>query len=192
LDRRGERDRMLAEAANQGDWDKALMLCDSQERGPLLARAGRELEGDALRKVIADWWSTTEAWSGDPELREGVMDALRKAAPVIVPSDDAERLQTPPDGRFKVYRGNLGETPQGGSWSLARETAEMFARMAGGIRGQLVLGMSGPGPASIWEGWVEAKDVLGFFDDRHEYEIVTDHVSDIQKIAELVPVEDPS
>jgi hypothetical protein len=183
---------LIAEALNAGNWDGALVMSDSQERGPILARAGRELEGAALREVIEDWWSTTEAWGGDPELRDGVMDAIHKAAldgPVIVPSDDPGRLQKAPEGRFEVYRGNLGETPQGGSWTLDREVAERFARMASGPRGQIVLGMSGPGPGSIWRGWVEADDVLGFFDDRHEYEIVTDHVYGIEKIAELVNVE---
>lgn len=187
LDGKAQKARLIAEAMNRGDWDEALMFCESEERGPILARAGRELEGDALRKVIEDWWSVTEAWGGNPELREGVMDALRKVAPVIVPSENAQRLQTPPEGRFRVYRGNLGETPHGGSWSLARETAEFFARMASSPRGELVLGMSGPGPAAVWQGWVESKDVLGFFDDRGEYEIVTDVVTDVEKIAELVP-----
>lgn len=195
LDKRAEGKRMIAEALNSGDFHEAMILSGSDDRGPILARAGRELEGAALRKVVEDWWSVTEAWGGDPELRDGVMDAIHKAAldgPVIVPSEDAGRPQKPPEGRFKVYRGNLGEIPQGGSWSLERSVAEQFARMASGPRGQLVLGMSGPGPAAIWQGWVDSADVLGFFDDRREAEIVTDHVYGIQKIAELVPVEEAS
>lgn len=188
LDHQANRARLIAEAANRGDWDEALLLCESEERGPILARAGEELDGDDLRKVLADWWSVTEAWGGNPEVREGVMNALRKVAPVIVPG----RLQTPPEGWFRVYRGNLGETPSGGSWSLARETAEFFARMAAGPRGQIVLGMTGPGPAAVWQAWVHSKDVLGFFDDRSEYEIVTDVVTGVEKIAELVTVEDAS
>ena len=51
--------------------------------------------------------------------------------------------------------------------------------------------------ASIWRGWVDSDDVLGFFDDRGEQEIVTDHVYGVEKIAELViaklvPVEEAS
>jgi hypothetical protein len=185
LRQREEGKRILDAHIADGDWNKALQLCDSQNRAPILVQACATLEGDSLRALLADWWSTTEAWSGDPELRRGMMSALRKAAPVIVPSDDAGRRQRPPDGLFKVYRGNLGEKPDAGSWSLARETAEFFARMAGSVRGQLILGMSGPGPASIWQAVCDSDDVLGFFDDRGEYEIVTDRVKNVKLIATL-------
>jgi hypothetical protein len=186
LERQERRKRLIAERANAGDWGEALMLCDSPERAPLLVRAMQTLDGDALRELIADWWSTTEAWSGNPELREGMMDGLRKAAPVIVPSDDPGRHQTPPDGRFTVYRGNLGETPQGGSWSLDKDTAISFARLATGPRGQIVFGYPADGTGTVWSADCDAADVLGFFDDRQEYEIVTDRVSNVEKVGELV------
>lgn len=189
LERQNERARFIADKANSGDWDEALVFCDSQERAPILVRAMEALEGDALRELVAHHWSTTEAWSGNPDLREGMMAGLRKAAPVIVPSDDPGRHQGPPEGRFRVYRGNLGETPQGGSWSLSRETAEMFARMATGPRGQIVLGYSADGTGTIWQADCDAADVLGFFDNRGEYEIVTDRVSNVEKIAVLVKAE---
>lgn len=186
LEQQNERARLIAEKANEGDWTGALILCDSQERAPVLVRAMETLEGDDLRKLVAEWWSTTEAWSGVPELREGMMAGLRKASPVIVPSDDPGRHQEPPEGRFKVYRGNLGETPQGGSWSLDREIAENFARMATGPRGQIVFGYPADGTGTIWQADCDSDDVLGFFDDRQEYEIVTDRVSNVEKIAVLV------
>lgn len=186
------RKRLIAQHAHDGEWDEALLLCDSAERAPLLIRAAEVLLPNDLRKLLADNWSTTEAWSGVPELREGMMNAIRKAAPVIVPSEDALRLQKPPEGRFKVYRGNLGETPSGGSWSLGRKTAEMFVRLATGPRGQIVFGYPADGTGTIWEADCDAEDVLGFFDDRQEYEIVTDRVRNVRKIAELVTVERPS
>lgn len=186
LERQNERARLIAEAANRGDFQEALILSDSQERPPIFARAGRELDGDALREIVTHWWSNVEAWGGNPELREGVMNALRKVAPVIVPSDDPGRLQKPPEGRFKVYRGNLGELPSGGSWTLDKDVAIMFARMATGPRGQIVLGYPADGTGTVWSADVDSEDVLGFFDDRTEYEIVTDRVRNVEKVGELV------
>jgi hypothetical protein len=189
LEQRAEGRRLIDEYVNAGDWNHALIMLDSQNRAPMLIRAGEELTDlDALRELVAEWWSTTEAWSGDPELREGMFRTIRNARPVIVPSEDVSRFQTPPEGEFKVYRGNLGEEPYGGcgSWTLDPKIAEKFAAGATSLRGMLVLGMNPnrDGVPTVWEGTCRSKDVLGFFDDRHEYEIVTDVVSDIHAIRE--------
>lgn len=162
-----------------------LSRCESERRAPVLIEAGRGKDADRLRALLAEWWSVTEAWSGDPALREGMYDLVRRAAPVVSPCEDADadsRPRPPDRGKFDVYRGNLGERPTGGSWTMERGVAERFAEMAAGPRGRY-LGMRGDGEPTVWRGTVDAADVLGFFDDRRESEVVTDVVTDVRRVS---------
>lgn len=179
---RGREEMRLAE--ERGEWNKVLTYQDSGNRAPALIRAAATMEGDELRELVGHWWSTTEAWSAVPELRDGMYDMIRRAAPVRVYADEAVGRPVPPEtGEMTVYRGNLGEEPHGGSWSLERDVAERFARMAMSPRGMFLGMYRADGVPSVWRGTVKAEDVLGFFDDRQESEIVTDVVSNVELVA---------
>ena len=154
----------------QGEFGQALALCDSQERARTLLSFVDVISDQELRELMADWWSSTEAWQGDPTLRRGMMWLLQRVAPVIV--DPNKTLPT--DSALEVYRGNMGERPGAGSWTLDPEIAEKFASAAFSVRAALVFGIA-PGlddTPTVWKGYVLAEDVWGYFDDRGEREVV--------------------
>lgn len=164
------KDELIARAVEEGDFDRALAFSESEGRAALLVSLGPGLDDDALFVLLTEWWSTTEAWQGDRMLRAGMMRLLRRVAPVIV---DPERT-FPGDAELAVYRGNMGEPPGGGSWTLDRAIAERFAAGAFGARARIVFGIE-PDPdavATVWQGAASREQVLGYFDDRGEREVV--------------------
>lgn len=196
LDARKERDRHVEELVAARQFGMALNFCESQERAAALIDFDERyhLTDDEVRSLLTDYWSVTEAWSGDERLRDGMYGLLKRVAPLVVlddyddTPDEHEALIGQSDVSLTIYRGNLGETPGTGSWTLDRKTAETFASMAMSLRG-MFLGMHrDDGVPSVWRAEVTAKDVLGYFNDRGESEVVVDGVTlrNIELIAQAV------
>lgn len=157
-----------------GDLSAALMFSGSHHRASLLADWNERglLDDDAVvRSLIEEHWSSTEAWSADTRLRETMYGLLRRSAPIRVLGEPERPL---PAGTLTVYRGNLGERPCGGSWTLDRATAEHFASMAMSPRGMFLGMYREDGVPSIWRATCDSEDVLGYFDDRGEREVVVE------------------
>jgi hypothetical protein len=146
-------------AASEGDYSNALsrLGSGSMAQGLLeLDTTYGPLSVDELRAVLSEHWPRTDA-PGDavPEL----LALFRRAGYV---SDTERRLE----GELTVYRGTFGDEPQLGiSWSLSEEKATWFARR---------LGLKG---AATWRGKVDASQILGYFVERNEYEVVVDPAS---------------
>ena len=189
IEQRKLRDKLLAELEEKKDYDQILMFVGSEHRAEKLVSWKDELTDDQVRELLTDYWSVTEGWSGDEDLREGMLELLHRVQPLMV-MDEEDPRPLPDDEELVIYRGNLGEVPSGGSWTLDRMIAEKFARMASSMRGQF-LGMrpmqEGDVP-SIWRARVSRDDVLGYFDNRAEREIVIDNgmAYDIELIAQAV------
>jgi hypothetical protein len=165
--------RLLAEGVENGDWRQALNIAGSEGRARVFADIEDRLTDDDVRDLLDSYWSITEAWSGDPELREVMYRLLQRVAPLHV-IDDGQPL--PDDETLTIYRGNLGEKPGEhiASWTLDRQVAEQFALMANSPRG-MYLGMYREnGVPSIWRARVAREHVIGYFDDRQEREVVVD------------------
>src|SRR3990167_4825732 len=173
LDWQAGRQRLLDEALTAGDFGGMLALVGSAKRAQVFREIAARLDNEEVRELLTAWWSMTEAWSGDPELREVMMGLLSRVAPLSVPGDDGRGLPAT-RGPLVVFRGNLGERPDGGSWTLDRKVAERFAMMASSPRGWF-LGMCAPGDEctpTVWSGRVKHGRVWGFFNDREEREVV--------------------
>lgn len=168
-----------------GDYRQMLVMTSSEERAGIFAEIADRLTDEEAAVLLTDFWSVTEAWSGDEKLRETMYGLLARVAPLVVPGDDGRPL--PERDVYTIYRGNLGETPgpYTSSWSLDPKIAERFANMAMSPRG-MFLGMHRPdGNPTVWSAQVSREQILGYFDDRAEQEIVvrgTD-LRDLQKIA---------
>jgi len=159
----------------ESDWDQALCLVGSEDRARILIAACEDTTIDEARVLLEEWWSVTEAWSGDPTLRAGMLEQLHRARPVRVFGPDD--FGFPEVGVLTLYRGNLGEKPGTGSWTLDLAVAEKFAAMAKSPRGQF-LGMDREdGWPTVWQATAAATDVDGYFNDRGEEEcVITDAV----------------
>lgn len=156
------------------DWDRELQIVGSHDRGPVLLEALGELADDEARRLATDWWTSCEAWGDD---LDDALEALGKLAPV------GERLSgTDSHDPLTVYRATGGGSPDGGSWTLDPAVAERFAEQIRSGRGAF-LGMHSQTPV-VWTGGVDTADVLGYFTDRGEAEVVLAHgsVSNIERL----------
>jgi hypothetical protein len=174
LERQKQREKLVAELVKQGDFAKALCLYGSEERAKQLVSWSDRLTDDQVRELLTDFWSMTEAWSGVPKLREGMLGLLRRATilePLIV-QDETNEVKLPL--LMKVYRGNMGENPrEGHSWTLDFDVAKRFAILPTTMRGKF-LGMERDGTPTVWVGKVRSSLILGFFNDKGEKEVVVE------------------
>lgn len=187
----------IEELAAARKFDEALVFVGSESRAEKLVDWDEEyhFSDDEARQLVTDFWSVTEAWSADPRLREGMFSLLKRVAPIHVMTDPEYGTPRPLNysATHTVWRGNLGETPGEymSSWTLDRKVAELFANMAAGPRGWF-LGMGRTdgedGRPSIWKGTVDSADILGYFDDRSEQEVVIEggKVRNIELVAQAI------
>lgn len=193
LEQKEEAEAEVAELERRRKYGEAIVFYGSEQRAAKLVEWADDLSDEDVRQLLIDNWSTTEAWGGDKRLREGMIGLLRRVAPLYVfatlagerihPEDEA------PEGLLTIYRGNLGEDPRlGHSWSLDQETAQRFAELANGIRGMFLGTTREDGVPSVWRAVVDSREILGYFNDRDEREVVVDPatLTDIEKIQEAI------
>lgn len=170
-------DAYVADLVARRVYNEALNLTDSKHRAALLVGWDEQqpLTVKETRALLAQYWSITEAWSGDDRLREGMMRLIRRVAPFFVyGEDDDGHISALTPEPLTIYRGNLGETPGTGSWTLDIATAEKFATMANTLRGKFLGMYREGGIPSVWRAEVDAPKILGYFNDRDEREVVVD------------------
>jgi len=170
------------------DFGGALDLYESHWRAPKLRewRGRYKMTTAELRAVLQDEWTSIEAWS-TPQWNKVKLAWLRETGYV---SDSDRELA----GELTIYRGNLGEPePAGMSWTLSRELVRRFALIAASSRGAF-LGMHGELTApTVWSATVDSSDVLGYFVDRDEDEVVVDPATlrNVEMIEHPRPSESP-
>lgn len=157
-----------------------LMLASSEDRGPVLLEAVSTADPEKARDLVRRWWTVCESWG----------DQLPEALEMLGRLGYTEDGKPLPDGDFfEIWRATTGEDaePDGGGWSLRREVAEQFARMLTSVRASWVLGIHADEPV-VWRGIVRRDDVLGYFTERDEDEVVVPNGSvwDVTAIAKLV------
>lgn len=178
-----EADAHVRELEARREYHEALVFYGSEQRAAKLVEWADDLSDEEVRQLLLDNWSITEAWGGDARLREGMIGLLRRVSPLYVTSED----EAVPEGLLTIYRGNLGENPRlGHSWSLDQATAQRFARMANGVRGMFIGTAREDGVPSVWRAVVDSREILGYFNDRDEREVVVDPatLTDVEKIQE--------
>jgi hypothetical protein len=144
-------------------WDKRLILCSSTERAALLVRAVRAVAPEEGRQLLRDHWTSTDATR-----REWlkIVAAFEKCGFVT----DTDKYFTP-DECVVIYRGDLGDG-DGISWTTDLQRAEWFARYCRGPRAAFVGIPAGYGVPTVWRAEILGQEVLGYFDDRKEQEVV--------------------
>lgn len=185
VDAKARKDEVVHEAMEEGDYDQVLMLHGSEQRALPLIACCSEVSTDKARELVKKWWSVTEAWSGDPMLRAGMHDLIKRVA--YVETFDHNNPRPLPSGLVQIFRGNNGEVPDGvGSWTLDYDQACFFASATKSLRGMFLGLYDENGVPSIWQAYVPSGKVLGYFDDRAEQEVVVDAADliDVTLIAE--------
>lgn len=160
----------------------ALTYLGSEELAYGVVALADDLSVDELRDMLRNNWTRCEAHR---PYREDFVRLFRRAGFVTDTENVPKRVLG--SGNVTVYRGNLGEPePSGIAWTLKRATAEFFCRMAMSPRG-MFLGMWRPDAVpTIWQATVAAPEILGYFGERGEYEVVVDPLTlrNVRAIAE--------
>lgn len=158
---------------------RALSMAGSEDRAACFVEIGREVEGAGmLRELLIDYWTITEAWGG-AATRHEMFELLRRVGYLT----DTDGRPEGEGGVLTIYRGNIGEDPrEGHAWTLSVEVAQLFARLPFTGRGWF-LGLGRDGPMgdlkpgaipTVWSAYVEADEILGYFEGRDEQEVVVD------------------
>lgn len=160
------------------EWNREIVLADSQNRAAVLVRALQAtIDPAEKRELLSSWFNNCDAIGAHgPALREQF--AL---AGTVVDSDWSVDLPV------VVYRGAYHDDDSANalSWTTRQTTAEFFARALVGLRSRLVLGMyREDATPTIFQG--VCTDAFGFLNGRGEHEIVASRVIDVHPIAELV------
>lgn len=183
------RDALFKEQCQSEDFSQALVLCSSEEVARALSEIAPNVTDEQLRELLLGNWTRCEAHR---DYRAQLVAMFRRVGFLT----DVETLPWTPRRRkpLTIYRGNLGEIePVGISWTLDRERGYFFASWAVSLRARMVLGINPENPRpTVWEARVAAKDVLGYFDERGEQEVVVDPetVFDARPIAVAVEREE--
>lgn len=162
---------------------RALNLCESETRAACMIELARELPDEMVKDLLTDYWTVMEAWGGSADRHE-MLEILHRVG-YISDTKKKPRLDRkyPGYGLVEIWRGNIGEDPREGfCWSTEMATAEFFARSPFTARGwYLGLGRTGQmgemkegAVATVWMGWVRREDILGYFVDRGEHEVIVD------------------
>lgn len=160
----------------------ALTYLDSEDLAAGVVALADELSVDELRDVLRDNWTRCEAHR--PYGKDFVRLFQRAC---FVADTEAVPKRVSGSGNVTIYRGNLGEPePAGISWTLKRATAEFFCRMAMSPRGMFLGIWREDAVMTIWQATVSAPDILGYFGERDEYEVVVDPATlrNVRAIAE--------
>lgn len=149
----------------EGDFESALSCVYKPHRRQFLLNLIREHGVDRLYSAIRSVWISVDFFSHDHWLWCEVWEYVRESEggrSQVIHADDCPIFDALPD-ELTVYRGfqrEEGGEEYGWSWSLNRETAEWFARRWPN------------GEPMIATMTVNKSDVLAYFNDRNEAEIV--------------------
>jgi hypothetical protein len=150
------RDQRAFDAAIMtGDYTGALSRIGSASvPAALIEIASRtDVTDDELRQLVRAHWDRCDL-PGDQ--LDGILRVFHRIGYV---SDAPRRLE----GELTIYRGTFGDDPRLGlSWTLSEERARWFA------------GRLGEKHAAVWRAKVDSSDLLGYFVERDEAEVVAD------------------
>lgn len=186
LEQKEESVAYLAELEGRREYGDALLFYGSELRAAKLVEWADGLSDDEVRQLLVDNWSVTEAWGADARLREGMIGLLRRVAPLVV-TDEENPDDRAPEGMLEIFRGNGGEDARlGHSWTLDQATARYFARQTRSPRGMAIGIYREDAVPSVWRAVVDSREILGYFNDRKEREVVVDPETliDVVKIQE--------
>lgn len=159
----------------------ALALLGSHQVAEGIVALAPLLSDDELRDALRDEWTRCDAHG---RVREELLGLFRRVGYV----SDCERVLA---GTLTVYRGNLGEDARLGiAWTLDEERARFFAAYSVSPRAAFLGLARADGEErdpTVWRGLVEADDVLGYFEEREESEVVLDpsSVRELERVASV-------
>ena len=155
-----EKTKRVAQAIEAGDWGQVLLWYERPYRLGMLELYKRHMSHEEYREQLASWWIDAEQPQNNYGTRKIV--ALFKHAGFVMDSDivDWEAMPT----KIPVYRGvHHKRHKRGVSWTLKKERARWFADR-----------YHKPGSGHVYMTVVDKREVLGWFEDRGESEIVID------------------
>lgn len=156
--------RMLAELRDEKNWFIYVMLAyERAYRLEAFREIADELDDQAYWKLLADVWIDSEnIWQNQDVWRELLTDDWRGDHVDMMDDDDRAVFDELPD-KFTVYRGfKIEGCEDGFSWTMDKVRAKWFAKRW----------LSKGETCFLAEGTVHKSNVIAYFNERSESEIV--------------------
>ncbi len=167
----GEKDR--AERLRRRDYQGYLFLFGGHNRFPELLKIEHLLPNKDYWKCLNLVWVNIEVSAPHREWLR-LFTSPRPQRKFLMSGTERGELVAMPK-TLTIYRGYAkGRARSGLSWTLSKERAGFFAKYANGTRRQLLVGHRPGGTAMIVTGKCHKRDVLAYFNERDEQEIVID------------------
>jgi hypothetical protein len=152
----------VSAAAQNGNWDKYIMLHERPHRAEALAATADSMSDGDYWKTLAWVWVDSENISEQQDLWETLLGADRKCQEQMMDADEQNTLAGLPE-QFDVYQGHTGDSDDGWSWTIDIDVALFFAHRYATLRKQTPM---------ITRGTVERGSVIAYLARRGEQEIL--------------------
>jgi hypothetical protein len=178
LDRRypwivAAREKHRAERLQEGDYGGYLFMFGGHKRFPALLEIEHLLPDKDYWKCLNLVWANIEISTPDRREWLRLFTSQRPHRELLMSKTERKRLAAMPD-TLTIYRGYAkGRARSGLSWTLSEKRAHFFADYAAGNRRRILCGHTG-GSSMVVCGKCHKHDVLAYFNNRKEQEIVID------------------
>lgn len=155
---------LIADAEHKKDWNKLIWLHEKPYRLEALMVVRNLMEPEAYWPLLADVWCNVENhWQAKNIIPQLFRTNYRWQRYALIMTDEERHiLEAYPSDTLTIYRGHQKVNAHGWSWTFSRERAEWFAKRYSLGRARFVT-----------EGQVARTNVIAFFNQRNENEVVT-------------------
>jgi hypothetical protein len=159
------REQLIAAAVAEKNWYKVVFLHEKLFLHDAFREYEASFDDQSYWMILGKIWTQQEQLWPNRKWFLQVFNSPRPERDHLMSPEEHDVFGALPD-MFQIYRGFIGKRGEGLSWSLDRAKAEWFAR-----RFSILTELGEP---RLMLGVVSKKDVLAYFDERAEKEIVVD------------------
>lgn len=158
------KEKHIAELIEEGKWEKVFTLYETPFRLEKFIEHANAMDDKSYWKCLRFAWQHCETLWPYRYVFIELFNANRKQRGYLMTTGDKAVLKSLPN-EFKVYRGFTGEEFEGLSWSTSKAKAKWFANRFAEVDGLYPMLVTAK---------AKKEDVLAYFGDRGEKEIVID------------------
>ena len=158
-------------ALSQRDFSFFINLFGSHQRLQVFLAIEAHLTDEEYWPLLREVWQFEDLFFPHKEIWFRLLTSSRFGREQIMETADREALEQM-SAELEIFRGYTRSGHNGLSWTLSEATADLFAQLANGPRMQWF--GNKPGVGKVISGKCRKTDVIAFFTDRDENEIVID------------------
>jgi len=160
-----DKQEALDEAWDTGKWHTYVFLYERPWRLHGFQEVEEELTDVAYWDLLAEIWIDSENIRQNVDEWTGLLRSDRGSREAMMSDKDQALLAAMPD-QIVVYQGHTGARDDGWSWTTERNVAVWFAHRFAGLERDVPV---------LTQGVVDKTDVLAYFTNRNESEVLVPH-----------------